>query len=143
MRISDWSSDVCSSDLSAQRAGAAPQARCLHGCHRSHSRGGWLGAAQTAAHGQTDLRAVARRAWLRGRLYHRQGLRARAAAAQPRGLRAAGPRSRPCAGGFRRGDRKSVVEGKRVSERVDSGGRRIIKKKTEGMNKSERKKTQK
>src|SRR3546814_12758107 len=27
-----------------------------------------------------------------------------------------------------RGDRKSVVEGKRVSVRVDSGGRRIIKK---------------
>src|SRR3546814_11818463 len=33
------------------------------------------------------------------------------------------------AGAIRQGDRKSVVEGKSVSVRVDLGGRRIIKKK--------------
>src|SRR3546814_18641610 len=56
--------------------------------------------------------------------------------AQGRRLRAAGDCYKPRRGGCRdesrdrRGDRKSVVEGKRVSVRVDLGGRRIIKKKT-------------
>src|SRR3546814_11845755 len=44
--------------------------------------------------------------------------------------------------GARPGDRKSVVEGKSVSVRVDLGGRRIIKKKTK-KEKNTRKKTKK
>src|SRR3546814_13288306 len=38
-------------------------------------------------------------------------------------------RRQQCRGGRLRGDRKSVVKGKSVSVRVDSGGRRINKKK--------------
>src|SRR3546814_16726442 len=93
MRISDGSSDVCSSDLATRRASggreALPRAR--------HSRS----------------RAPSGPAPRRQRLAVRQ--------------------SRPHFG-TRRGrptplDRKSVVSGKRVSVRVDLGGRRSIKKK--------------
>src|SRR3546814_18363341 len=41
----------------------------------------------------------------------------------------ASPRRCVCRRGLVHGDRKSVVEGKSVSGRVDLGGRRIIKKK--------------
>src|SRR3546814_20602414 len=78
MRISDWSSDVCSSDLRAG-AGRPVQARRLH----------------------------RRRTVCAGRARQR-----------------AGRRHRRCPP-----DRKSVVEGKSVSVRVDLGGRRILKKK--------------
>src|SRR3546814_18392799 len=71
MRISDWSSDVCSSDL-LQGAGGARAADASAAFDR-----------RALAHARAD----------------------------------------------RRGDRKSVVLGKRVSVRVDRGGRRIIKKK--------------
>src|SRR3546814_16450339 len=82
MRISDWSSDVCSSDL--RRAGA-----------RRHRRAG----------PRRDCGGAG------GSGHHRaaQGYSARA----PAGAR---------------GDRKSVVEGKRVSVRVELGGWRISKK---------------
>src|SRR3546814_11930237 len=85
MRISDWSSDVCSSDLI--RAGPD-----------------WSGAAllRTAS---TERAPV---------------------------LMTVSQRRRPegsCNMTGRSTDRKSVVEGKSVSVRVDLGGRRIIKKK--------------
>src|SRR3546814_16236572 len=89
MRISDWSSDVCSSDLEDAEAGA-PRGLVL-----GHS----LGDQSCLVVG--DLR---RQGILRGGLVER----------------------RHGAGG---GDRKSVVEGKSVSVRVDLGGRRIIKQK--------------
>src|SRR3546814_16307529 len=84
MRISDWSSDVCSSDLVGggqidARAADVPLLRSDGRPH--HDR--WTG------HRTGDTGVVARRG----------------------------------------GDRKSVVEGKSVSVRVDLGGRRIIKKK--------------
>src|SRR3546814_19218783 len=91
MRISDWSSDVCSSDLmkntcalpsSVARPG--PTSRMLR-CH-SH---------RSAANGHDPVT-----------------ISGDAAATV-----------------FRQVDRKSVVEGKSVSVRVDLGGRRIIKKK--------------
>src|SRR3546814_16909099 len=89
MRISDWSSDVCSSDLA--RGIAEPRSRA--GARRRHAR-----------HRDGPLRVL-----LSG-----------SAAATDR-----------CGTGQTRAllDRKSVVEGKGVSERVDLGGRRIIKKK--------------
>src|SRR3546814_14834437 len=79
MRISDWSSDVCSSDLPDQGGVVAEQA------HRPQS------GRDRAAH----LRTPAMRL----------------------GSRQEGE------------DRKSVVQGKSVSVRVDLGGRRLIKKK--------------
>src|SRR3546814_11345856 len=94
MRISDWSSDVCSSDL-FQRAESRP------GPQRARLRQ----AGSPPPPGTT---------WALNRKAP-----ARASAAAP---------ARPATPPYRV-DRKSVVEGKRVSGRVDVGGRRIIKKK--------------
>src|SRR3546814_15043543 len=92
MRISDWSSDVCSSDLHAP-----------------------VGAASAAPTGIASATADARHRWI-------------TAWRAPRPLRrSSAPRP---AVAQREPDRKSVVEGKSVSVRVDLGGRRIIKKKT-------------
>src|SRR3546814_7735796 len=96
MRIIDWSSDVCSSDLPGQQARAggragrgslAPAVRALHrglGHHRGRGpeRGDRVAAAPTRARGPGE--------------------------------------------GRRRGDRKSVVEGKSVAVRGGLGGRRFI-----------------
>src|SRR3546814_13820135 len=99
MRISDWSSDLCSSDLPLSRASFAPtgiggeHTSCCH--TRTHVGEGLL--AKTAAH--------------------------------PTCLLADPPLSRasfaPTGIG---GDRKSVVSGKSVSVRVEHGGLRILKK---------------
>src|SRR3546814_16248791 len=90
MRISDWSSYVCSSDLGGVRP--ARQRRRAHRQARSRSPLEW-------PRGE-DSRSD-----------------------RVRGLgRGGGPL-------WRRLDRKSVVEGKRVSGRVACGGGRIIKKK--------------
>src|SRR3546814_16829417 len=104
MRISDWSSDVCSSDLQPcallsrrQRGG-----RCRGGQHQ----GDRLPRAGEPA---------------------RPGAAADGGAAAPR-RRA--PADRPLERPRRRAvDRQSVVEGKRVSVSLDLGGRRIITKK--------------
>src|SRR3546814_18385299 len=79
MRISDWSSDVCSSDLQ----------RVDHRSDRAHHHAA-----------DADDRAAG-------------------------GCRRREPRARHHRG--RSVDRNSVVQGKRVSVRVDRGGRRIIK----------------
>src|SRR3546814_11416127 len=84
MRISDWSSDVCSSDLC--NIPFYPQASEAVGIDNSPAM----------------LRRAARRACRNGRRVE----------LLERDL-----------------DRKSVVEGKSVSVRVDLGGRRLIKKK--------------
>src|SRR3546814_12732971 len=91
MRISDWSSDVCSSDLAVR----CPARRC--------------GRAWPAALG---------------------GCTALAAAADRRQPGGAGLRAGAPAGAVvrLRQDRKSVVEGKSGSVRVDFGGRSRIKK---------------
>src|SRR3546814_18658743 len=94
MRISDWRSDVCSSDLpvsSSQTRNSSPPIR--------------------------DARSTTRRAL-------------RTATATP--FRTSSPAWWPCTSlTFLKlsRDRKSVVQGKSVSVRVDLGGRRIIKKK--------------
>src|SRR3546814_11586914 len=105
MRISDWSSDVCSSDLNRRIGGLDGTGR--PGLVRSGlARGG-------SAHVHS--------APLRHARHHAAGSRSDRSLA--RGLQ------------FKRGkarsgiDRKSVVSGKSVSVRVDLGGRRIIKKK--------------
>src|SRR3546814_14959112 len=90
MRISDWSSDVCSSDLTdpgtrLRKAAAPRRYHCRPPCPQRPRRGA----------GDTG------NGWPRwqGSLFDPDR------------------------------DRKSVVEGKSVSVRVDLGGRRIIKKK--------------
>src|SRR3546814_16981257 len=106
MRISDWSSDVCSSDLYYR--------------------------------GSAERRALRRSPRLR-----RLGKLSAWDSAGPRRSRRGYARRSPCGSSpdcrHRRSgpqypwscDRKSVVWGKSVSVRVDLGGRRIIKKKTE------------
>src|SRR3546814_11560634 len=84
MRISDWSSDVCSSDL------RRPPRSASQSCSRN-VRAKLSGPPETAA------------------------------ATAGRGSKGASAAM---------ADRKSVVEGKSVSVRVDLGGRRIFKKKT-------------
>src|SRR3546814_8958630 len=89
MRISDWSSDVCSSDLNP--ADFLRHAFARHG--RGDGREGNQPDYGTAAVAISPCRAAIRR-----------GIAAK----------------------LRWEDRKSVVEGKSVSVRVDLGGRRII-----------------
>src|SRR3546814_13623540 len=102
MRISDWSSDVCSSDL--------PGARWHRGRPVAHRQRGLAaqpavpGVAQPTLAGATRYRG---HALANGR--RREHARRRDGS-QP--------------------DRKSVVSGKSVSVRVDLGGRRIINKQT-------------
>src|SRR3546814_16447780 len=91
MRISDWSSDVCSSDLIVPYSeGTIFQVYAAPGL-----------VTDIALQPGENLVAVA-----------------------------SGDTARWVIGDTTTGDRKSVVEGKRVSVRVDFGGRRIIKKNT-------------
>src|SRR3546814_13362653 len=112
MRISDWSSDVCSSDLAAaaqpaQRVGrAARRTRDLDpALDRPPLFGGRKGA---DAGGRRDrLEPRSRQGRPRFGLWQRHGPSVPAAP----------------------GDPKGVVEGKRVSDRVDLAGGRLSKKK--------------
>src|SRR3546814_17225329 len=126
MRISDWSSDVCSSDLIVRQGamvGFVLEGTVAIELHflKQVSGGAGLGfmsvvlvgrhrkSPSSDSHASRGLRGDAQR----------QAERDRTA---PLGARP--ERS----GGWRAGDRKSVVSGKSVSVRVDLGGRRIIKK---------------
>src|SRR3546814_13160599 len=99
MRISDWSSDVCSSDL------------VLGVAYRS----------QVQQHAEAEPRARHRRLAVVD-VPHRV-LQA------PLVLAVVGLQVREVVVDRARKDRKSVVSGKSVSVRVDLGGRRILKKK--------------
>src|SRR3546814_13370271 len=103
MRISDWSSDVCSSDL-CRIAPIRPLSTRAHVSKTLHL-------AYLPQRCISDFLPPACRRSSRGKKDRppRPSLPLRADAASS--------------------DRKSVVEGKRVSVRVDPGGRRIIKKK--------------
>src|SRR3546814_13358847 len=106
MRISDWSSDVCSSDLYARLQG---QRR--HRLQRRQPR---------------RPREEIREARTQGRAARgRQGRRAPGPLAETRTRR----RNRLRRIHRERIARKSVVSGKSVSVRVDLGGRGVIKKK--------------
>src|SRR3546814_17744911 len=119
MRISDWSSDVCSSDLLGSGQWQAP--RGGGGCKRQ----GWSG--QDSCVGQR--RGVARAGRQKGDAVRRRPwpcqcrCRAGAARAGDGGGCAVGqgPASR------HRQDRKIVVQGKSVAVRLALGGRRILK----------------
>src|SRR3546814_20086263 len=108
MRISDWSSDVCSSDLSPfdrpiTRKFPPPNDQDPEGEDFALPSSGW--------------EAMARGA--RGRCRARRRSPAASAAC----------RARPYGHTGFSADRKSVVEGKRVSGRLALGGSRIIQKK--------------
>src|SRR3546814_11493879 len=104
MRISDWSSDVCSSDLDEDAAsggtGRRDRAQTLPDTALGLSRAG------------SDA----------GGPRGRGGGRSRGGPGRSRGAAAAPPFAP---------ERKSVVDGTRGSVRVDSGGRRCIKKQKE------------
>src|SRR3546814_14578530 len=106
MRISDWSSDVCSSDLKTQNYALSIAATTAHGLFSNPfsvmppTSAAKAHRAATPHSGPADAR--------RG--------------AQVRTHRFTLPADRIA-------DRKSVGSGKSVSVRVDVGGRRIIKKK--------------
>src|SRR3546814_16624896 len=102
MRISDWSSDVCSSDLRALESSVK----------RTLSVTGSL---------PGSCASSASTYWVTSPPRHARSQSAAEAGSEDRSTMA-----RKATNATR--DRKSVVEGKRVSVRVDLGGRRIIKK---------------
>src|SRR3546814_18312313 len=112
MRISDWSSDVCSSDLPASTLPRASLAVRTQVHHHDAGVGGSQRLRRQAAIGE--------RAWpvrLHEHVRPAHQVEERLAA---------------------RLDRKSGGEGKRVSVRVDIGGGRIIKKKKQKENKKQK-----
>src|SRR3546814_12451045 len=113
MRISDWSSDVCSSDLLAGCDGA-PTARVTAYTISLGTPGAMAEQAATAAADGYRLLKIK----LTG-----EDDRLRVA-----GVRRGAPDARLIVDA-NESDRKSVVSGKSVSVSVDLGGRRILKKK--------------
>src|SRR3546814_16587466 len=109
MRISDWSSDVCSSDLRLQRA---PPHLAAHAHRHLMVFAGAHHAVQETQYGDAQPVVALRQPWV-GAVGGDQELR------QVGG--ADGQEIQP--------DRKSVVEGKRVYVRVDLGGGGCINKK--------------
>src|SRR3546814_18599297 len=128
MRISDWSSDVCSSDLSPRRPSISsatndgPAACYVSSCavnapppetsYRStiSTGGGSIRSSRTCPPCSLPLR------WSKPTTA--------SAAGSPKTRSASSKKTSGCST-----DRKNVVEGKRVSVRVDLGGRRNNKKK--------------
>src|SRR3546814_15951621 len=104
MRISDWSSDVCSSGLPERRFGSGAEQ---------------LVEAQGGASGEDDVVCAVHEPGA-GEVAH--GSLHRIALGELLGV--VGDR----AGHLGDGDRKTVVYGQRLSVRVDLGGRRIITK---------------
>src|SRR3546814_15277315 len=109
MRISDWSSDVCSSDLGLDQ----PIADFLPAFAKMTVQDTPDGSITAVHPAKTPIT-------VRQLLTHTAGLGYNIIQTGP--LREAYNKAGLI-------DRKSVVEGKRVSVRVDLGGRRIIKKK--------------
>src|SRR3546814_13460286 len=132
MRISDWSSDVCSSDLvvaddrqvdqKAEHAGAeeVPEAHRHQEIERPLIRHAFALTLLIAFRlcGTDEVPGVERQ---QGQRYDFQRRKQRGNGQIHLGLSVEVP--------VVTGDRKSVVEGKSVSVRVDLGGRRSIKKK--------------
>src|SRR3546814_16997484 len=104
MRISDWSSDVCSSDLGELGQYEQAEAACLESVATLD---------QIRAPGLLEKWAMAEAQAMLAYTYERAGKPRAAIDARRRQIEA----------------RKSVVSGKSVSVRVDLGGRRISNKK--------------
>src|SRR3546814_13003946 len=128
MRISDWSSDVCSSDLRSRRCGGTAGS-----CSPTPSMARRSAAALPTSSPPTfnGSRNNGRRNKGLDPRRHGGARRERAGGrllCQPR-HRSPDFGRQPCDRRHDGEDRKSVVEGKGVSVRVDLGGRRFIKKK--------------
>src|SRR3546814_17409342 len=106
MRISDWSSDVCSSDLALLSFGV--EAHCLPKKHGGYEKAYKRRRFKLAAVPGPVMAAFHPSPWL---------------------IRNTDPLAKAGATLSAVRDRKSVASGKSVSVRVDHGGRRIIKKK--------------
>src|SRR3546814_13483670 len=121
MRISDWSSDVCSSDLQSTSADTERidqlEAKVRAQDEQITQLRQMLGEQQRTLDALDDRG----RQWTQAQAGELDALRARGEAAD------AAPQLAPAF--IAAGDRKSVVEGKSVSVRVDLGGARSIKKK--------------
>src|SRR3546814_17980495 len=115
MRISDWSSDVCSSELEALEALAELAA---------------MAQPSSGADPAGELEeALDEATYWAGKLFDQCRAAAAALAWLPQSLAADPvPPPRELARAAADGDRKSVVGGRRVSIRVDFGGRRILQK---------------
>src|SRR3546814_14935130 len=112
LRISDWSSDVCSSALDVHQQGARGVGRVAH----MHAPGQ---AKDQPGFDRADREPIARFAQLRTVLERPADL----------GPRQIGIEQQSAFRATRRLDRTSVVEGTRVYVRGGRGGRRKIKKK--------------
>src|SRR3546814_20025410 len=117
MRISDWSSDVCSSDLIWGRYSTIPAGT------KQAILAAMGVAAETEAEQAASLAALESRPW-RDLV---EPVVVVAAEAQPAQVPVTVPEGAGSTLPWRL-DRKSVVSGKSVSVRVALGGRRIIKK---------------
>src|SRR3546814_18823155 len=120
MRISDWSSDVCSSDLIQILNGHGWRQRgVLHPAGGSQPLPGLAHHFHTGHHGVLSdiavLSETGQHKWIMWLSSHGGSLSA---------IVSEKNRMDTCSA-----DRKSVVQGKRFTERVDRGGRRIFKKK--------------
>src|SRR3546814_18781554 len=135
MRISDWSSDVCSSDLRVAVHSDASFARLLVGRSMAHRRSpttGLQGADTRSTGSMVATRASGRavtsasisppnKRWLI--VEHASPAAAEPASQSASSGHAASPGDRK--------DRKSVVEGQSVAVRVELGGRRTLRNKNE------------
>src|SRR3546814_11249135 len=105
MRISDWSSDVCSSDLRLRKMPHLEQV--VWSQEEPKNNGYWTFVEPFVEHCMGEAGVKAKRPAYAGRA----------------------PSASPATGLAKRQDRKSVALGKSVSVRVYLGGRRILKKK--------------
>src|SRR3546814_20888967 len=125
MRISDWSSDVCSSDL---RLRLLRQGVREWRCHRIRQPIGSIGKMHRAAAIDGEFAGNALIRPDDKTIEDIAGHVGRPAITIPSGRRICN--SQPSADRTVMTERKRVVEGKRVSGWIDLGGRRLIKKKT-------------
>src|SRR3546814_19055151 len=119
MRISDWSSDVCSSDLIAKASGSVA----------STAAPPTLSDSTTMLHSSGEsIRAPKSRSGQRSRgLASKRGRRGTQPLRDGATRRAARPGNGSADGWARERDRKRVAEGKSVYVQVDFGGRRCLK----------------
>src|SRR3546814_20736098 len=127
MRISDWSSDVCSADLRPWKRAFRSRLRATYssaGMLRSQAQY-WSSSSRPARARRSASLAFSADCWLSDICSNSSRL------LELRSARTAGERLSHHAFCLAISDRKSVVSGKSVSVRVDLGGRRIIKTKRE------------
>src|SRR3546814_17160163 len=126
MRISDWSSDVCSSDLEQEREPLLrPGTDNIEEIARALERVGTIGAAGIARIAQIVVEIIL----VPAAPEHAEDVVELVALDPVLGLERRGPGMVARELCDRGEDRKNVVSGKSVSVRVDLGGRRINKKK--------------